>query len=109
MLRPTGFLFRRLRVCSVQGLGSPQKALARQAQRGCNPGMDREVHIARSFADAERYDREQQWRMTPDERLAALAALRRRVYGEHCPDVRQAERQAERESERESERQRGPA
>jgi len=58
--------------------------------------MDREVHKARSFAEAERHDREQQWRMTPDERLLAAAELRDRAYGKDCPDVREAERQRRR-------------
>lgn len=54
--------------------------------------MDREVHESRSFADAEPHDREQQWRMTPDEGLQAAAVLRERVYGKACPDVREVER-----------------
>lgn len=60
--------------------------------------MDREVHKSRSFADAERHDREQQWGMTPDQRLQVAAELRERVYGKDCPDVREAER-ARRRSE----------
>jgi hypothetical protein len=55
--------------------------------------MDREVHKSRSFAEAERHDREQQWKMTPAERMAAAAELRMRVYGPDCPDVRDYERQ----------------
>lgn len=54
--------------------------------------MDREVHKSRSFEEAERHDREQQWRMTPDERFEAARVLRERVYGTDCPDVREAER-----------------
>ena len=59
----------------------------------CNPGMDREVNKARSFADADRHDREQQWRMTPDERFEIAAILRERAYGKDCPDVRESELQ----------------
>ena len=42
--------------------------------------MDREVNKTRSFADADRHDREQQWRMTPDERFEVAAILRERAY-----------------------------
>jgi len=54
--------------------------------------MEREGYKADSFADAARHDREQQWRMTPDERFQAAAELRARAYGRNCPDVREAER-----------------
>lgn len=53
--------------------------------------MDREVNKTRSFADADRHDREQQWRMTPDERFEVAAILRERAYGKDCPDVRESE------------------
>lgn len=53
--------------------------------------MDREVHKSRSFEEAERHDREQQWRMTPDERFEVARILRLRVWGADCPDVREAE------------------
>jgi len=71
---------------------TPHLALVCTAEHGCNQGMDRDGNKSRSFADAERYDREQQWRMTSDERLLAAAELRERVYGKNCPDVREAER-----------------
>ncbi len=54
--------------------------------------MDRVAHKAMSFADAEQWDREQHWAMTPDERLAAAKELRDRAYGRDAPDVREAER-----------------
>jgi hypothetical protein len=54
--------------------------------------MEREAHKSTSFAEAARWDREQQWSMTPDERLAAAKLLRDRVYGADVPDVREAER-----------------
>jgi len=54
--------------------------------------MDREAHKARSFVDADRWDREQMWAMTPDERMAIAKELRDRVFGKDCPDVREAER-----------------
>jgi len=67
-------------------------ALVAEGAHGSNLRMDREVHKSRSFAEAERHDREQQWRMTPDERMQVAAELRERVYGADCPDVREAER-----------------
>lgn len=55
--------------------------------------MDRDVKKSRSLADAEKWDREQQWSMTPDERFEVARILRERVYGKDAPDVRQAERE----------------
>ena len=54
--------------------------------------MEREAHKCTSFAEADRWDKEQQWKMTPDERLAAAKELRDRAYGTDAPDVREAER-----------------
>lgn len=53
--------------------------------------MEREAHKAHSFAAAEQWDLQQQWAMTPDERLEALRVLRERFYGADAPDVREAE------------------
>jgi len=50
--------------------------------------MEKVVHVARSFADAERWDIEQQIRLTPEQRQAIAGELRKRVYGPHPPDVR---------------------
>ncbi len=47
------------------------------------------VNIAKSFAEAERWDIEQQIRMTPNERLAVLRVLKDRVYGLDTKDVRE--------------------
>ena len=54
--------------------------------------MEREVHKATSFADAARWDREQQWALTPEERFEIARILRERVYGTDAPDVRESER-----------------
>ena len=54
--------------------------------------MDRVANKAHSFADAERWDLEQMWAMTPEERLEAARILRERAYGPDAPDVREAER-----------------
>ena len=52
--------------------------------------MDRTFHLSRSHAEADQYDREQHWAMTPSERLKMARALQLRVYGDDAPDVRAA-------------------
>jgi hypothetical protein len=42
--------------------------------------MERIVHIARSFEEAEQWDIEQNLSMTPEERLDILQALREEYY-----------------------------
>lgn len=54
--------------------------------------VEREANKSRSFEDAERWNCAQMWAMQPEERLAIATALRERVYGSDCPDVREAER-----------------
>jgi hypothetical protein len=54
--------------------------------------MDREANKARSFGEAEQWDRKQQWAMTPDERHEVAKVLRDRFFGRDAPDVREAER-----------------
>ncbi len=54
--------------------------------------MKREAHKSTSFEEAERWNKEQMWAMTPDERLAIAKELRDRFYGKDAPDVREAER-----------------
>lgn len=54
--------------------------------------MEREAHKSTSFEEADRWDKQQQWAMTPDERLAIAKELRDRYFGKDCPDVRAAER-----------------
>ncbi|MBL8726898.1 MAG: hypothetical protein JNM25_00615 [Planctomycetes bacterium] len=54
--------------------------------------MEREANKAHSFAEAEQWDRRQQWAMTPDERHAIAKELRDRFYGADAPDVRESER-----------------
>ncbi len=55
--------------------------------------MEREAHKARSFDEAENWDRAQHRAMTPDERLSVAKILRDRAYGATAPDVRKAERE----------------
>jgi len=50
--------------------------------------MERVVHIAKSFEEAEEWDIEQNLAMTPEERLEAAKELKERVYGKNSPDVR---------------------
>lgn len=52
--------------------------------------MERVGHKASSFEEARAWEIEQYARMTPDERRAVAKALRDRVYGTRCPDVRDA-------------------
>jgi hypothetical protein len=54
--------------------------------------MEREANKSHSFADAERWDREQMWAMTPDERIEIASILRERAFSSDAPDVREAER-----------------
>jgi hypothetical protein len=49
-------------------------------------------HRANGFAEAEAWDREQLACTSLDERLRIAELLRRRVYGERTPDVRESER-----------------
>ena len=51
--------------------------------------MERIVHIAKSFEEAEQWDIEQNLAMTPEERLEAAKELKERVYGKNSPDVRE--------------------
>jgi hypothetical protein len=50
------------------------------------------VHKAQSFAEAEVWDILQNIRMTPEERRRVARELKRRAYGDNCPDVRDAAR-----------------
>jgi len=50
------------------------------------------AHKANGFADADAWDRAQLAGMSLDERLRIAEVLRRRVYGDEAPDVRESER-----------------
>jgi hypothetical protein len=50
--------------------------------------MERVYHIARSFEEADRWDRQQQRAMTPDERRSLLKHLKERAFGTEQVDVR---------------------
>lgn len=50
------------------------------------------VHKSKSFAEAETWDIHQHMEMTPEERQKIAYELRRRVYGDDCPDVKEAQR-----------------
>ena len=51
--------------------------------------MDRVAFKTNSFEESEKYDREQQRRMTPDQRLAAARILQQRYYGKNVKDIRE--------------------
>lgn len=52
-------------------------------------------HKARSFEEADRWNREQNWALTPLERMQIARQLQIRVYGGDAPDVRESERSKE--------------
>lgn len=54
--------------------------------------MERVVHIAHSFREAEEWDIKQQGAMSPQQRQTAAKMLKDRVYGKHCPDIKEATR-----------------
>lgn len=54
--------------------------------------MERVAFKTSSPAEADRWDREQSWALTPDERLRILRILQERAYGKGMPDVREGER-----------------
>lgn len=53
-------------------------------------GMEREANKARSFAEAEQWNLQQLWAMTPEERMEIAKILRDRAYGADAPDVRES-------------------
>ncbi len=55
-------------------------------------GMERVIHRSKSFQEAAAWDRQQQIRMTPQERWAIARRLKERVYGPHPKDVRACHR-----------------
>lgn len=53
------------------------------------------AHVSNSYEEMNRWDREQNLLLTPEQRMEVLASLRRQIYGDRCPDVREAERSRE--------------
>jgi hypothetical protein len=50
--------------------------------------MERVIHKAKSFKEADEWDIQQQVAMTPEQRLRAARELRDRVYPANAKDVR---------------------
>jgi len=48
------------------------------------------VHVAHSFEEADDWSIDQCAAMTVDERFAVYAELRRRIWGDDCPSVRES-------------------
>ena len=48
------------------------------------------VRVFRSFEEERKYNIEYELSLTPDERFRISRELRRRVYGENVPDVRES-------------------
>ena len=51
--------------------------------------MKRIVHKAKNFQEAELWNIRQYSLMSVEERQAVAKELKRKVYGSHCPDVRE--------------------
>ncbi len=56
--------------------------------------IERVGHRAKGFAEAEAWQRDQVAALSLDERLRIAETLRRRVYGDDAPDVREFERRS---------------
>ena len=54
--------------------------------------MKRIVNISKNAKEAQQWDIKQHLNMSVEERQAAACILKERVYGKHCPDIREAER-----------------
>jgi hypothetical protein len=52
--------------------------------------ISREVHISKSFREADEWTKSQYRQMTPAERIEAGRELQRRFFGTQQPDVRKA-------------------
>jgi hypothetical protein len=63
-----------------------------KTKKSGNKGSDLSLHISFNFRDAEGWDVLQHIQMTPDQRQEIARELRRRVYGDQAPDVREAHR-----------------
>jgi hypothetical protein len=50
--------------------------------------MERIVKVAKNYQEAEDWDILQHIQMTPAERQQVVTELKRRVYGQRCPDIR---------------------
>jgi len=72
----------------IHEAGVARVAWARSAW--LSSAMDRVGNKARGFDQARHWEYEQYAAMTPDQRREVARALRERVYGERCPDVRDA-------------------
>lgn len=52
--------------------------------------LSREVHISKSFREADEWTKKQYREMTPAERIEAARVLQKKVFDSHLPDVREA-------------------
>jgi len=51
--------------------------------------MERVVNIAKNYEEVEKWDINQQISLTPSEHQKIVKALKERVYGENCKDVKE--------------------
>lgn len=68
----------------------PSRGLSASPLRARIDRMERIANKARGFAQARAWELEQERATSPDERRRIAKALRDRVYGTDCPDVRDA-------------------
>jgi hypothetical protein len=54
--------------------------------------MEPNIFVAENHSEADAYDIEQNQSKTPEERIDDYIVLRKRIYGEDNPDVREYER-----------------
>jgi len=80
------------RIVWIQTADRGSHAAAAVSSRKVPRTIERIAHQARGFAEAETWDREQVAALSLDERLRIAETLRRRVYGDDAPDVRESDR-----------------
>lgn len=51
--------------------------------------MERVVHVAKNYEDADKYDRRQSLELSASERIFLARKLRVRVFGNKNPDIRE--------------------
>ena len=73
---------------SADGSSGAASRLACRLDFGHDVGMERVVHKANGFKEAEEWDIQQQVAMTPEQRLRAAKELRDRVYPADSKDIR---------------------
>lgn len=74
----------------IRAIRGPKILYIIKSPRSVENPMKRVFHKAKNKKEAEEWDILQQISMTPDERLFVADQLKKRVYGERVPDVKEA-------------------